>query len=108
MISKKLCKGSPWVNLFFAASLLCGESVFAQTGEDLVKQMHKKYYGRWYHTLTFVQTTDIYRNDSLKEPAPGMKLLIFHTNSVLILVISRTVTQLFISKILRTVSKTTS
>jgi len=65
MISKKLCKAFLWVSLFFAASLLCGESVFAQTGEDLVKQMHKKYYGRWYHTLTFVQTTDIYRNDSL-------------------------------------------
>ena len=28
-----------------------------RSGEDLVRQMHAKYAGRWYHNLTFVQTT---------------------------------------------------
>lgn len=50
-----LCLGS----LFFS------QFAFSQSGEDLIKKMHGKYFGRWYHTFTFVQTTEIYRNDSL-------------------------------------------
>lgn len=28
-----------------------------KSGEDLLRQMHARYAGRWYHNLTFVQTT---------------------------------------------------
>jgi hypothetical protein len=28
--------------------------------------MHDRYAGKWYHTLTFTQTTEMYRNDSLR------------------------------------------
>src|SRR5689334_23689640 len=38
---------------------------YSQNAVELVKEMHNKYFGRWYHTFTFKQTTDIYRNDSL-------------------------------------------
>ena len=34
-------------------------------GTDILKQMYDRYHGKWYKTLTFVQTTERYRNDSL-------------------------------------------
>src|SRR4030095_8128462 len=64
-ISKRLFKSFLVVNLFLVGFLFQGNRLFSQSGEDLVKKMHHKYYGRWYRTFTFVQTTDIYRNDSL-------------------------------------------
>jgi len=36
------------------------------SGRDIVKKMHDRYAGKWYHTLTFTQTTEMYRNDSLR------------------------------------------
>ena len=36
------------------------------SGRDIVKKMHDRYSGKWYHTLTFTQTTEMYRNDSLR------------------------------------------
>lgn len=53
------------VNLFMAVFLFYSNCTFSQSGEELVKKMHGKYYGRWYRTFTFVQTTEMYRNDSL-------------------------------------------
>ena len=35
-------------------------------GESIVKKMYNTYHGKWYKTFTFNQTTEIYRNDSLK------------------------------------------
>jgi hypothetical protein len=64
-IPRRLFKNSLLVNLFLAGFLFQGKTLFSQSGEDLVKKMHDKSYGRWYRTFTFVQTTDIYRNDSL-------------------------------------------
>ena len=32
---------------------------------NLLKKMYERYHDAWYHTLTFVQTTERYRNDSL-------------------------------------------
>lgn len=34
-----------------------GPSAAPKSGEDLVRQMHERYAGKWYQTLTFVQTT---------------------------------------------------
>jgi hypothetical protein len=37
--------------------LLLGTHTAPNSGEDLVRQMHDRYAGKWYHNLTFVQTT---------------------------------------------------
>jgi len=36
------------------------------SGRAIVKQMHDRYSGKWYQSFTFVQTTEVYRNDSLR------------------------------------------
>jgi hypothetical protein len=36
------------------------------TGRDIVTQMHNRYAGKWYRSFTFTQTTQVYRNDSLR------------------------------------------
>ncbi|HEX3236389.1 MAG TPA: hypothetical protein VHR41_19520 [Gemmatimonadales bacterium] len=36
---------------------LLGTHTAPKSGEDLVRQMHAKYAGKWYHNLTFEQTT---------------------------------------------------
>lgn len=35
-------------------------------GESVLKKMHSTYAGKWYKTFTFNQTTEIYRNDTLR------------------------------------------
>ncbi len=37
--------------------LLLGPHAAPTSGEELVRQMHARYAGKWYHNLTFVQTT---------------------------------------------------
>jgi hypothetical protein len=37
--------------------VLLGTHGAPKSGEELVRQMHDRYAGKWYHTLTFVQTT---------------------------------------------------
>ena len=47
-------------------TILAAASVFAATpknGNDLIAAMNKKYSGKWYRTLTFVQKTTTYRTD---------------------------------------------
>ena len=41
--------------LFF--TILLAAFAPPRTGEELVRQMHDRYAGKWYHSLTFVQTT---------------------------------------------------
>jgi len=65
MMLKKICKNFVFRNLCLAIFFLISKTAFSQSGEDLVRKMHDKYFGRWYRTFTFVQTTEIYRNDSL-------------------------------------------
>lgn len=36
------------------------------TGRDIIKKMHDRYTGKWYHSFTFNQTTEFYQNDSLR------------------------------------------
>jgi len=47
------------LKLFLLLSLLATMSFAAEirTGDDLIAAMHKKYAGKWYKTLTFVQKT---------------------------------------------------
>jgi outer membrane lipoprotein-sorting protein len=42
------------------------DALYAQTGEQVLQRMHNRYAGKWYKTLTFVQQTDVYRNDTLQ------------------------------------------
>jgi hypothetical protein len=37
--------------------MLLGTHAAPRSGEELVRQMHARYAGKWYHNLTFVQTT---------------------------------------------------
>jgi outer membrane lipoprotein-sorting protein len=51
-------------------SLLAANFAFAadfKTGEELLTAMHKKYDGKWYKTLTFVQKTTNYKPDGTSE-----------------------------------------
>ena len=36
------------------------------TGKEIIKMMHDRYTGKWYHSFTFTQTTQQYRNDTLR------------------------------------------
>ncbi len=38
----------------------------AQDANSPYKKMHSRYAGKWMKTFTFMQTTEVYRNDSLK------------------------------------------
>jgi len=40
--------------------------LFPPTGKDIVKKMYDRYAGKWCHSFTFNQTTEVYRNDSLR------------------------------------------
>jgi hypothetical protein len=43
---------------FLSVALLLSGSYFGpRSGEDLVRQMHARYAGKWYHNVTFLQTT---------------------------------------------------
>jgi hypothetical protein len=39
------------------SAVLLGNHSSPRSGEDLIRQMHERYAGKWYHNLTFVQTT---------------------------------------------------
>jgi hypothetical protein len=42
-------------------AVVTGASSRTPTGEEIVRSMHDQYVGRWFRTLTFVQTTTLYR-----------------------------------------------
>jgi hypothetical protein len=54
------------------ALLVCGVTAFRlpavnpPSGKDIVKKMHDRYAGKWYRSFTFNQTTEFYRNDTLR------------------------------------------
>ncbi|RYD55956.1 MAG: hypothetical protein EOP56_13555 [Sphingobacteriales bacterium] len=50
----------------FVLLLFCSHLVAAQSGEEIISKMYSKYHGKWHKTLTFVQKTEFYKNDSLK------------------------------------------
>jgi len=50
--------------LAFAAGAFAAEP---RSGEELIAAMHKKYDGKWYKTLTFVQKTTNYKPDGTSE-----------------------------------------
>ncbi len=45
----------------FAASMINIDG-----SRDVIKKMHDRYAGKWYKTLSFNQTTEVYKNDSLQ------------------------------------------
>jgi len=47
----------PSVLLVALTATWAGAPQAPRTGEELIRAMHQRYAGRWYRTLTFVQTT---------------------------------------------------
>jgi hypothetical protein len=45
--------------------------------EKVLKQMYERYAGKWYHTFTFVQTTERFKNDSLTQTSTWYEALRF-------------------------------
>jgi len=59
----------PNMSRFFLTVLLAAFATAAiaqPTGREIVKKMHARYAGKWYRSFTFSQTTEVYRNDSLR------------------------------------------
>ncbi|MEP6926574.1 MAG: hypothetical protein ABI834_03005 [Ginsengibacter sp.] len=55
----------PLLTLF--VTVLIAASMIAPSGsKEVLKKMYDRYAGKWYQTFSFNQTTEIYRNDSLK------------------------------------------
>jgi outer membrane lipoprotein-sorting protein len=53
--------------LFALIIIIVTSSFMAPPGsKEILKQMHDRYSGKWYKTFSFNQTTEMYRNDSLK------------------------------------------
>lgn len=54
--------------LFIAIVILFIASSFINppSSKEILKKMHDRYAGKWYKIFSFNQTTEIYRNDSLK------------------------------------------
>jgi hypothetical protein len=52
------------ISLFLVTAI--GRPAVPVTGKDIVLKMYNRYSGKWYQTYTFNQTTEFYRNDSLK------------------------------------------
>jgi hypothetical protein len=51
--------------VIFSFCLVLSSNLFAQKGVQYLKALYTKNHHHWYHTMTFVQTTENYRNDSL-------------------------------------------
>jgi hypothetical protein len=64
----------------FLIALLFAATAFRQappSGRDIVKKMHDRYNGKWYRTFTFNQTTEVYRNDTLKSTSTWYEFIRF-------------------------------
>ena len=48
-----------------------------KTGEDVLREMHKRYAGNWYRSFTFTQSTEQYKNDSLVKIATWREAILF-------------------------------
>jgi hypothetical protein len=51
--------------LFSCFFILLGTTTYAQDGISYLRKMYNQNHNNWYHNMTFVQTTEVYRNDSL-------------------------------------------
>ena len=61
---------------FFLFIILCSFSG-AKNAEDVLRDMHKRYSGKWYKSFTFNQTTEQYRNDSLVKTSTWYEAISF-------------------------------
>lgn len=50
------------------------------TSKDVLKKMYDRYGGKWFATLTFIQTTEIYHNDSLIKKATWYEAIKYPDN----------------------------
>lgn len=48
-----------------------------KNGEDVLREMHDRYAGKWYKSFTFNQTTEQYRNDSVVSTSTWYEWIVF-------------------------------
>ena len=65
--------------LFLSAFLIMSMAAkpVADGGQDVLQKMYRQYSGKWYKTFTFNQTTEVYRNDSLRRSETWYEAAIF-------------------------------
>ncbi len=63
MVPRYWCAGLLLAVASIFATSGCGTEPPIESAEDLVRAMHARYAGKWYETLTFVQTTSFYGED---------------------------------------------
>lgn len=61
----------------FILVVLYSLQVSAADGADVLSKMHNRYAGKWYRTFTFTQSTEVYRNDSLRRSETWYEAAIF-------------------------------
>lgn len=50
----------------FSVLFIAASTISPPGSREVLKKMHDRFAGKWYKTFSFNQTTEIYRNDSLK------------------------------------------
>ncbi|MEP6583242.1 MAG: hypothetical protein ABJA90_03200 [Ginsengibacter sp.] len=63
-----------------AVFLFSVSMAYVDGSKDILKKMHDRYADRWYTTLRFNQTTEIYENDSLKRKETWYENIKFPTD----------------------------
>ena len=64
--------------LFFLLTVITlGSFSGAKNAEDVLREMHNRYAGKWYRNFTFTQTTEQYRNDSLVQTSTWYEAISF-------------------------------
>ena len=48
-----------------------------KTGDDVLREMHTRYAGKWYRSFTFTQVTEHYKNDSIVKIATWHEAILF-------------------------------
>ena len=64
---------------FLSATVLIGATPPSKkvNGEKIMKEMYKRYAGKWYKDFSFTQTTENYRHDSLIKTATWYEAIVF-------------------------------
>jgi hypothetical protein len=51
--------------IFLICLLITHHPTLPPSGHDIIQKMYNRYAGKWYHSFTFTQTTQRYRNDTM-------------------------------------------
>jgi hypothetical protein len=65
------------MKIFLAIACLFSFLLKNDNSEEALQKMYQQYAGRWMHSFTFDQTTEIYRNDSLIKTAEWHEAIVY-------------------------------